>query len=100
MNPRGTNLLEQLPADTRKQLLDAGRGMTRLAINYPVPIILAPPPGMAGKINGATGFALQLPSGISSAIRSTHAKLRGRTGNWMLCSFASRKMKQQTLDRS
>src|SRR5882672_8814310 len=64
MKPRGTQLLQKLRVETQKQLLMAGREMARLVRNYAVPIIFAPPLGVAGKINGATGFGLRLNSGI------------------------------------
>jgi hypothetical protein len=38
--------------------------MARLARDYAVPIIFAPPLGVAGKISGATGFGVRLNSGI------------------------------------
>ena len=38
--------------------------MVRLARDYAVPIIFAPPPSVGGKINGASGCVLQLGSGI------------------------------------
>jgi len=38
--------------------------MARLARDYAVPIIFAPPLGVKGKINGATGFGVRLDSGI------------------------------------
>lgn len=64
MKPRGAQLLKQLPAQARSQLLAAGREMARLSRDFAVPIIFAPPVGVAGKINGATGFGLRLDSGI------------------------------------
>lgn len=64
MKPRGTKLLKQLPLQTQRQLLAAGREMARLSRDYAVPIIFAPPVGVVGKINGATGFGLRLDSGI------------------------------------
>jgi len=64
MKPRGIQLLQQLPVQAQTQLLTAGREMARLARDYAVPIIFAPPVGVKGKINGATGFGLRLDSGI------------------------------------
>jgi hypothetical protein len=64
MKPRGSQLLQQLPAQARAQILAAGREMAKLALDYAIPIIFAPPVGIAGKINGATGFGLRLDSGV------------------------------------
>lgn len=61
---RGARLLRNLPRPNREQLLTAGRQMARLARDYAVPIIFAPPLGLKGKISGATGFGVRLNSGI------------------------------------
>lgn len=61
---RATELLGKLPRKNQEQLLTAGHEMARLARGYAVPIIFAPPLGVKGKINGATGFALRLDTGV------------------------------------
>jgi hypothetical protein len=61
---RGARLLRKLPPPNREQLLTVGRQMARLARDYAVPIIFAPPLSVKGKISGATGFGVRLNSGI------------------------------------
>ena len=61
---RGARLLRKLPPLNREQLLTAGQQMARLARDYAVPIIFAPPLSVKGKISGATGFGVRLNSSI------------------------------------
>ncbi len=81
MKPRGTQLLQQLPAETKTQLLVAGREMARLARDYAVPIILAPPQGVEGRISSATGFGLRLDSG--TFIGTAHHVLYGEKDGYV-----------------
>ncbi len=53
----------RLSADEKARYREAGRLMVRLAQEYAVPIIYAPPVSVGGKINGATGCVLELSSG-------------------------------------
>ena len=75
---RGPTLLKELAVEKRNQFLTAAQQMARLARDYAVPIIFAPPLGVRGKINGATGFGLRLGSGIF--IATAHHVLFGEGG--------------------
>ena len=59
------NLAAQSVSDENKaRYLPINRQMVRLARDYAVPIIFAPPPSVGGKINGASGCVVQLASGL------------------------------------
>jgi len=60
----GAQRFEQLSEENKLRYLAINRQMVRLARDYAVPIIFAPPPRIGGKINGASGCVLQLASGI------------------------------------
>ena len=60
----GAERFEQLSDENKARYLAINRQMVRLARDYAVPIIFAPPPSVGGKINGASGCVVQLASGL------------------------------------
>jgi hypothetical protein len=52
----------ELSAAERERYREAGQRMVRLAGDYAIPIVFAPPPSIGGKINSGSGFILQLNS--------------------------------------
>jgi hypothetical protein len=60
----GAQRFEQLSEEDKSRYLAISRRMVRLARDYAVPIIFAPPPSVGGKINGASGCLMRLASGI------------------------------------
>jgi hypothetical protein len=60
----GAQRFVQLSEENKARYLAINRQMVRLARDYAVPIIFAPPPSVGGKINGASGCLVQLASGI------------------------------------
>jgi hypothetical protein len=61
--PSGAQLFEELSAENKARYLAINQQMVRLARDYAVPIIFAPPPRVGGKINGASGCVVRLASG-------------------------------------
>lgn len=59
----GAQRFEQLSEENKSRYLAINRQMVRLARDYAVPIIFAPPPSVGSKINGASGCVVQLASG-------------------------------------
>ena len=59
----GAQRFEQLSDENKSRYLAINRQMVRLARDYAVPIIFAPPLSVGGKINGASGCVVQLASG-------------------------------------
>ena len=59
----GAERFEQLSEENKARYLAINRQMVRLARDYAVPIIFAPPPSVGGKINGASGCVVRLASG-------------------------------------
>jgi hypothetical protein len=60
----GARRFEQLSEENKSRYLAINRQMVRLARDFAVPIIFAPPLSVGGKINGASGCVLRLDSGL------------------------------------
>src|SRR5690348_9413936 len=59
----GAQLFQQLSAEAQAQFMAISQKMVRLARDYAMPIVFAPPLSIGGKIDGASGCVLQLDSG-------------------------------------
>jgi hypothetical protein len=59
----GAQRFEQLSEENKSRYLAINRQMVRLARDYAVPIVFAPPLSIGGKINGASGCVVRLASG-------------------------------------
>lgn len=66
----GAQRFDQLSEENKSRYLAINRQMVRLARDYAVPIIFAPPLSVGGKINGASGCVVQLDSGTFVATAS------------------------------
>src|ERR1700677_4327660 len=58
----GAQRFLQLPADERARYVEHAQKMTTFARDHAVPIVIAPPVSVGGKINNGTGFVVQLGS--------------------------------------
>jgi len=63
--------LSKLPAHEQERYRQANQQRAEFARKHAVPIIFAPPLSIGGKVNGGTGFALQLSSG-SFVVTASH----------------------------
>jgi hypothetical protein len=64
-----------LPERDQEDYRDHGHKLVASARDHAIPIIFAPPLSLGGlnpKINGGTGFVLQLPSGLFFAVTASH----------------------------
>src|ERR1700689_4224418 len=59
----GAERFGQLSEENKARYLAINQQMVRLARDYAVPIIQAPPPSVGGKINGASGCVVRLAAG-------------------------------------
>src|SRR5713101_7918274 len=86
----GAERFEQLSDENKARYLAISRRMARLARDYAVPIIFAPPPSVGGKINGASGCLVRLDSGtfvVTASHVLTGYEKRMREGeqlNWQV----------------
>jgi hypothetical protein len=60
----GAQRFEQLSDENKSRYLEINRQMVRLARDFAVPMIFAPPLSLEGRINGASGCVLRLEAGI------------------------------------
>src|ERR1700722_16360409 len=58
--PGGAERFQRLPAEAQARYVEHASGMTTFARDHAVPIMIAPPVRIGGKINGGTGFILNL----------------------------------------
>lgn len=86
----GAHSFQKLAAHEQESYRTTGQQMVRLAQNYAVPIIIAPPPRIGGEINGATGCVLRLSCGLflvtASHVLKGYEKrlLDHETTNWQV----------------